>query len=185
MSLFEVTDLDRNIYDEELRDFLPEQIIDIHTHVYLRKFKKEKNPAVKTRVVAWPEMVARDNSIEDLMESYGLMFPGKDVKALIFSNLSHGDDGAAANRYVSESSQKSGYPAWTLHSGVAARPDCRVEFPPQHGAVHGRRVNFLHASDHSCPAAAHSRFADRSGCPRGYETQKKPGPRLTLDDGFI
>ncbi|WP_066683245.1 amidohydrolase family protein [Christensenella intestinihominis] len=111
MSLFEVTDLDRNIYDEKLRDFLPEQIIDIHTHVYLRKFKKEKNPAVQTRVVAWPEMVARDNSIEDLMESYGLMFPGKDVKALIFSNLSHGDDGAAANRYVSESSQKSGYPA--------------------------------------------------------------------------
>ena len=33
MPLFEVKDIDRKIYEEELRDFLPERMIDIHTHV--------------------------------------------------------------------------------------------------------------------------------------------------------
>ena len=33
MALFEVTANDRRVYEEELRDFLPEKIIDIHTHV--------------------------------------------------------------------------------------------------------------------------------------------------------
>ena len=34
MALFEVTANDKKVWEEELRDFLPEKIIDIHTHVY-------------------------------------------------------------------------------------------------------------------------------------------------------
>ena len=33
MSLFEVTAYDKEVYESELRDFLPEKMIDIHTHV--------------------------------------------------------------------------------------------------------------------------------------------------------
>ena len=32
MALFEVTEYDKKVWEEELRDFLPEKIIDIHTH---------------------------------------------------------------------------------------------------------------------------------------------------------
>ena len=35
MPLFEVTDLDKKIYEEELKDFLPDRIFDVHTHVWL------------------------------------------------------------------------------------------------------------------------------------------------------
>ena len=33
--LFEVNDVDRQVYETELRDFLPEKMIDIHTHVFV------------------------------------------------------------------------------------------------------------------------------------------------------
>ena len=38
MALFEVTENDRRIYEEELKDFLPDKILDVHTHVWLDKY---------------------------------------------------------------------------------------------------------------------------------------------------
>ncbi len=38
-TLFEVTDVDRLIYEEQLQDFLPQKMIDIHTHVWIDRFK--------------------------------------------------------------------------------------------------------------------------------------------------
>ena len=35
MALFEVTAYDKKIYEEELKDFLPDKILDVHTHVWL------------------------------------------------------------------------------------------------------------------------------------------------------
>ena len=37
MPLFEVTEYDKKVWEEELKDFMPDKIIDIHTHVYTRK----------------------------------------------------------------------------------------------------------------------------------------------------
>jgi len=111
MALFEVTPYDRKIYEEELRDFLPDKILDVHTHVWLdalREKKKSLTSGEVKRVVTWPDLVALDNSIEDLQETYRLMFPGKDVKALIFTNA---DSSAANNEYVKEVSRRSGFPA--------------------------------------------------------------------------
>ena len=83
MALFEVTEYDKKVWEEELRDFLPEKIIDIHTHVYKREFF-DQNVANRSKgLVTWTSTVAKENPIEDLDETYKLMFPGKDVKALM------------------------------------------------------------------------------------------------------
>ena len=42
MALFEVTPYDRRIYEEELKDFLPQKILDVHTHVWLDKYLDHK-----------------------------------------------------------------------------------------------------------------------------------------------
>ena len=108
MALFEVTANDKRIYEEELRDFLPEKILDVHTHVWLDELCDPVDPEIAARTVNWPELVAKDNSIEDLMETFALLFPGKQVKALMFS----GDDASKANNaYVAESAKKYGWPA--------------------------------------------------------------------------
>jgi len=110
MALFEVTDYDRKVYEEELRDFLPEKMIDIHTHLWRREFLVEAGlvPKISPRVVAWPSMVANTNPIEDLQETYRLMFPGKEVTAVCF-NTSRPND--VQNAYVAESTARVGYAA--------------------------------------------------------------------------
>ena len=110
MALFDVTPYDKKVYEEELRDFLPDKILDVHTHVWLdsMRARKRPKPGEVKRTVTWPSLVALDNSIEDLQETYRLMFPGKDVSAMIFAG---GGGGDATNNYISESSKKSGFPA--------------------------------------------------------------------------
>lgn len=108
MSLFEVTPNDSRIYEEELRDFLPKNLFDVHAHIG----KPEFSPAVPTdpnaekRTVTWPGLVAKTYSVEDLQETYRLMFPEQQVTALCFSNNGHG---SAVNNYVSEAVKKAGY----------------------------------------------------------------------------
>ncbi len=108
MALFEVTEYDKKIWDE-LKDFLPQKIIDIHTHVYKKDFYDPISPEEKKKPKKWPSLIANDNSIEDLQETYKLMFPGKDVKALMFINGGTGMD--KNNAYVSEVSKKTAWPA--------------------------------------------------------------------------
>ena len=108
--LFEVKAVDRDYYIERIRDFLPDNIIDVHTHVWLDGHKAH-DPNALVRTVTWPMLVARDCSLEDLEESYRLLLPGKRVTPLFFSNLSTGDAIDSANAYISVCSQRSGYPS--------------------------------------------------------------------------
>ncbi|MBR5496906.1 MAG: amidohydrolase [Clostridia bacterium] len=109
MSLFEVTAYDKKVYEEELKDFLPDKILDVHTHVWLDKYCDHDNESnQEVRISTWPELVALDNSFEDLQETYRLMFPGKDVKALMFTTYKTTE---ANNEYVAEVTKKSGWPA--------------------------------------------------------------------------
>ena len=101
MALFEVTPYDRTIWEKELKDFLPQKLFDIHTHVYLKKNNVPEKPDAAKRTVTWPSLVAAEDPIEDLQETYRLMFPGKDVQALIFG----GGHLPQANAYIAESAK--------------------------------------------------------------------------------
>ena len=108
MALFEVTDYDKKVWEEELKDFLPQKILDVHTHVYLRRLIEAPKIPQPKRTVSWTSPVARENPIEDLQETYRLMFPGKDVKALMFIN---GGGSAANNEYLAGVTKETGWPA--------------------------------------------------------------------------
>ncbi len=119
LSLFEVKNIDRQFYEERLKDFLPAKIFDMHAHVYLEQFrpKTRKDPL---RTVTWPQKVAKYNSIEGLIETYQLLFPGKQVSAMIFSSPSIVTNAASpenlepANDYISQCSGRHGFPALIL-----------------------------------------------------------------------
>lgn len=110
MALFEVKDIDRQIYEEELKDFLPDEIIDIHTHIWLDELRRQKTSTAKKRTVSWPSLVAKENSVEDLQETYRLMFPGKKVTPLMFTSGKR-EVLPVLNNYVKDSAAKTGYPA--------------------------------------------------------------------------
>ncbi len=109
--LFEVKAVDSEFYENRLRNWLPDNIIDIHTHVWLKRFKKRKKPGAKARTVSWPSMVADQNPVEHLIETYELMFPGKTVIPMMFTSLADRKRLDAANDYVGRSSKKYQYPA--------------------------------------------------------------------------
>ena len=112
MSLFKVTDYDKRVYEEEIQAFLPSKIIDIHTHIWLDSLitPEPLKPGEVKRTVSWPALVAKDNSIEDLMETFRLMFPGKEVTPLVFSNAQRASL-KACNAYVQESAARMNVPA--------------------------------------------------------------------------
>ena len=123
MALFEVTENDKRIYETELKDFLPDKILDVHTHVWLESLTVPESEDKEKRTVTWPSLVARDNSLEDLQETYRLMFPGKEVSALMFTSSVHSiESGRANNVYVSEASRRSGWPA-LYYSHPTQTPD--------------------------------------------------------------
>lgn len=74
------SDYDKKIYEEKLKDFLPEKFIDVHTHVYPASVMKNREPDY------WPDRVALENPIEDLRQTYVDMFPDKKVIPVIFGN---------------------------------------------------------------------------------------------------
>lgn len=106
MALFEVTENDRRIYEEELKDFLPDKFIDIHTHLWRKEFSEGMTNTLSKRNVLWPSLVADNNPIEDLQETYRLMFPGKEVSALCFTTRVPYDKN---NEYVAKSTAAAGW----------------------------------------------------------------------------
>ena len=108
--LFDVTPNDTYFYENYIKDFLPDQFVDVHTHVWLKKFKSVRED-IPSRTVTWPDRVASENSIEDLLTTYKLLFPDKEVTPLIFGNVRLGDDIEAANDYVKQCARQYGVPA--------------------------------------------------------------------------
>lgn len=107
----EVTDYDRKVWEEELRDFLPDKIIDCHVHLWTQGMEREGAKAAHRKgMVDWTQIVAPDLTVEDLMESYSQMFPGKDVKAVIMGWPSH--DLKKTNDYAIKVSKEYGFPAF-------------------------------------------------------------------------
>lgn len=127
MALFEVKDYDRKVYEEELKDFLPDKILDVHTHVWLAEMKDKivKDTSAPKRTVSWPNLVAKDNSIEDLQETYRLLFPGKEVSAMFFTN---GGPTEEMNQYVADSAKKVGWPAlyWSVPTQSADEVEQKI-----------------------------------------------------------
>lgn len=116
----EIKAVDREFYVSRLRDWLPERIFDIHTHLW-RQPRGAALPRPTDRGVAWPSRVASENPAEHLLATYHLLFPGKQVTPLVFATSS-GVDLARANNYVARQARRHGFPAliyshpeWSAH----------------------------------------------------------------------
>ena len=118
MALIDITAVDRTVYADRIRDFLPDSLIDVHTHV----FPEAPPISGQVRTVTWPSRVASCNPIEDLDETARLLFPGKTYTPVIFGFPSDDLDLAAANRYVATAARQRKYPALML-----AHPDMTAQ----------------------------------------------------------
>ena len=104
---YEMSAYDEKVYREELRDFLPANIVDSHTHVYTLDCKKPKKGSG-----SWPSRVAEDNSIEDIVKTYRDLFPDKKVVPVIFGMPSGILE--RMNEYCLKKAKEYNYPALFL-----------------------------------------------------------------------
>ena len=108
-----MTETDRAFYEERLRDFLPSRVVDIHTHCWLDAFRRAPGDGPR-RAVSWPALVARDNPVESLAETFRLLLPDKDCGALVFGFPDQEFDVDASNDYVAANAGAHGYEALML-----------------------------------------------------------------------
>lgn len=116
MALLSLTPYDRSFYEEQLSDFLPDKFIDCHNHIWLSRFVTGQDNA--GRSCAWTKMVAKDKSIEDLIQINLDLFPGKTVIPFLYSYVNVAVDIKQSNANVKQCAKTHRFPALYL-----SRPD--------------------------------------------------------------
>ena len=100
----DVTPYDKKIWEEELRDFLPDKIFDAHMHIWEPGTRK----SAQKGCVTWTSIVASDMTYENMVETYAKVFPGKQVKQLIMASPLCKLD--VANEYALKCAKEHGHP---------------------------------------------------------------------------
>ena len=104
----EIKDTDRQLFDQRLDALLPSRIVDIHTHIWLRSCHLPSTSPSRSQ--RWPSLVAGENPIEDLLQTYALMFPRRQVTPLVFGSPRQDVDLEMTNGYVSQVAGERGLP---------------------------------------------------------------------------
>jgi len=101
----QITDYDKHVYETELRDFLPDEFIDFHTHIEEDNYTPQGDHNGGS---SWTDLVSGSRTAESLIDTYKAMFPDKKVMPLIFGGcLCDIDD---VNKYVHKKGIEYGYP---------------------------------------------------------------------------
>jgi uncharacterized protein len=106
----EIKPVDKAFYEKYL-DYLPPRMIDIHTHIVLQAHRKAQPLAIARRGPTWPGRVAAQNPIEDLLETYRLMFPKQAVTPVLFGPATQDYELDASNGYVSQAAGQHALPS--------------------------------------------------------------------------
>ena len=101
---------DEKVWREELDGFLPRRLFDFHGHVYL----KEHRPPGAERLDA--PAVVEEYPHEVFAAVERTLFPGREIKALVFGSVNVGVELDATNAYVSDAAQAHGWQALMVPS---------------------------------------------------------------------
>jgi predicted TIM-barrel fold metal-dependent hydrolase len=100
-------EVDLPFYDENLRDFLPDRLVDFHTHA-IDPSLWDPPPSKH-----WAHRICPNGlPYENLMAAYELLFPGKEVHALVFGHPVRYADTDGQNRYIASNARR--YGNWGL-----------------------------------------------------------------------
>lgn len=118
----EITDLDRRIWEEELDEFVPQQVFDVHTHIYRWAFNlepgKDQGPFGKMLIPHWTEATLDLANACDAQ-----LMPGREVHRLAFPfPWPHPCNFAGSNEFLAQELKKDPRSAGLLlvHPGISA-----------------------------------------------------------------
>ena len=105
---FEYDEIDERVWREELDGFLPPRLFDFHGHVYLAEHVPSRargrvNPSLPVVVTEYPHEV--------FAEVERRLWPGREVKALVFGSVDPEVDLDSTNGYAAEAARAHGWGA--------------------------------------------------------------------------
>jgi len=101
---------DIEFYETKIRDYIPEKIIDVHTHMHLKKYYLGDDLWNQNRGALWPRLACAENPSEEMEEFYRAQFPGKEVVPLIFGKVSRAYDVEGCTAYAIGEAKKRNWP---------------------------------------------------------------------------
>jgi len=103
MNWKETTDSERNlkIYNEEIRDFIPQKIFDFHVHVFNEEILPKRNPGLEL-----PGVHIKNYTISELKNDMKSIYPGKEFFAVVFGYPEYSYDSDINNKYVERNSDR-------------------------------------------------------------------------------
>jgi glutamate-1-semialdehyde 2,1-aminomutase len=101
-------DVDGPVWRSELDPFLPPRLFDIHSHIFLAEHRppsrgESADPSQPTVCEAFP--------LENYCRSLAGLFPGRELRALLFGTVDAEADTDAINEYVRRSARSAGFEA--------------------------------------------------------------------------
>lgn len=78
---FDYIEYDREVYDRELKDFLPDKMFDAHVHVStagLERYGSHNGGST------WTDYLCKEMNVREFLDMNKLMFPNQSMEALIF-----------------------------------------------------------------------------------------------------
>ncbi len=117
--VWEYTDVDRRFWAEHLEDWVPERIVDAHTHVTNPEHRLEPMTEERRRQY-WVAEVNEPITAEDSERCLDIVFPGREVTQVALGPPNLAYDIEAANEYLRRECLKRGWhalsvcpPQWT------------------------------------------------------------------------
>lgn len=121
---------DSYVYSSELKDFLPDEFIDLHTHIWKSEFEPY---GCSNGGATWTHLVADEMSGSDLCETYKKLFPDKKVTPLVFGGVDQNIK--QCNDFVQNEKNIFGFPV-LFRTDYSMSPD-EVELSVKNGGYLG------------------------------------------------
>lgn len=133
--MLELNDVDRRIWKEELEQFVPQRVFDVHTHVYRWRFNtdpaKDASPSAALFGRAFPEA---DRALLNAWDA--ALLPGRQVERLSFGfPFTPGCDFEASNRHAAAQAAGDGRSAALMLVHPTMSPQYLEEQIAAHGFV--------------------------------------------------
>jgi len=90
--------IDTKVYEEEIRPWLPPEIIDCHVHIGLEEHCGPVSEERRKEI--WAIEVGLHQTWEELRNSHRTLFPDRQVQSLVFGNVYREADIESGNAYV-------------------------------------------------------------------------------------
>ncbi len=137
-------DVDGTVWRDEFDSFLPARIFDCHSHVFLAEHRpsttgESRNPSHPSVCEAFP--------LENYVDSMRRLFPGREVRALLFGTIDAKADLDVVNSYVRDAAQEAGFE--TLMVLAPGSPAAETQEKLEAGGFLGFKPYFTFVRDKS------------------------------------